>query len=72
MSARVPTPFGRRAAASRTKVNIVTQAGLSLLSKGWSLGLPVKTDIFLATGATVTFLPSSQVYPQGLVGFEYL
>lgn len=60
MSALVPTPFGNRAAASLTKVNIVTQAGLSLFRRGWSLGLPVKTESFLATGATVTFLPSSQ------------
>ena len=39
---------------------MVTHAGLSLFSKGWSLGLPVKTESFLATGATVAFLPSSQ------------
>lgn len=58
MSALVPTPLGKRAAASLTSVKIVTQAGLYDFSNGWSLGFPVKTDIFLATGATVTFLPS--------------
>lgn len=34
MSARVPTPLGKRAAASRTKVRIVTHAGLYVFSKG--------------------------------------
>lgn len=61
ISALVPTPFGSLAAASLTRVSIVTQAGLSDFNSGWSLGLPVKTDSFLATGATVTFLPSSQL-----------
>jgi hypothetical protein len=61
MSARVPTPLGSRAAASLTRVKIVTQAGRSDFNNGWSLGFPVKTDSFLATGATVTFLPSSQL-----------
>ena len=61
MSALVPTPFGNLEAASLTKVKIVTHAGLSVFNKGWSLGFPVKTDIFLATWATVTFLLSSQV-----------
>ncbi len=72
MSARVPTPFGSLAAASLTKVNIVTHAGLSSFSNGWSRGFPVNTEIFLATGATVTLRPSSHVYVQGLVGFRYL
>lgn len=72
MSARVPTPFGNLAAASRTNVKIVTHAGLSLFNKGWSLGFPVKTEIFLATGATVTLRLSSQLYTQGFVGLEYL
>lgn len=61
MSALVPTPFGNLEAASLTKVKMVTHAGLSVFNKGWSLGFPVKTDIFFATGATVTFLPSSHV-----------
>lgn len=61
MSALVPTPLGSLAAASLTRVKIVTQAGLSLLRRGWSLGFPVRTESFLATGATVTFLPSSQI-----------
>lgn len=61
MSALVPTPFANLAAASLTRVKIVTHAGLYVFNKGWSLGFPVNTDIFLATGATVTFLPSSQV-----------
>lgn len=34
MSARVPTPLGSLAAASLTKVNIVTQAGRSALRRG--------------------------------------
>lgn len=72
MSALVPTPLGNLAAASLAKVRIVTHAGLSFFNIGWNLGFPERTDIFLATGATVTFLPSSQTYIHGLVGFEYL
>jgi hypothetical protein len=58
MSALVPTPFGSLAAASLTNVKIVTQEGLSCLSKGCYLGFPLHNVIFFATGATVTFLPS--------------
>lgn len=58
MSARVPTPLGSLAAASLTKVRMVTQAGRSCLSKSCYLGLQPGGEAFRLTGATVTLRPS--------------
>lgn len=72
MSALVPTPLGNLAAASRTKVRIVTQAGLSCFNRSCYRGLHPGGGALRETGATVTFLPSWQVYVQGSVGCLYL